>query len=156
MVIRTEGTVFVKPKARGLRALPKSAALCVAAVFAGVLVGCVTLKDAPNMAPLNVSWEWKPSDNCTKQSPAFTIASIPADTKTLDFKMVDLDVPSFNHGGGTVAYSGSGSIPAGAFLYTGPCPPSGVHRYEFTVTAINAAGDTALGRGKAVRTFPPR
>jgi len=69
--------------------------------------------------------------------------------------MTDLDVPSFTHGGGTVKYTGSGSIPAGAFSYTGPCPPS-PHDYEFEVTAINAAGDTVLGRGKAVKSFPPK
>jgi len=132
----------------------KEAAFVIA--MTAVLGGCGTLKDAPNMSSLNVSWDWTQSDRCTRQSPAFTITNVPDGTKTLDFKMVDLNVPSFNHGGGTVAYSGASSIPAGAFSYLGPCPPTGPHQYEFTVTAINAAGDTALGRGKAVRAFPPR
>ncbi len=70
--------------------------------------------------------------------------------------MVDLDVPGFNHGGGSVQYFGAAQVTAGAFQYVGPCPPSGSHRYEFTVIAINESGDTALGRGKAMRVFPPR
>ena len=39
-----------------------------------------------------------------------------------------LDVPSFNHGGGDVAYKGQSSVPCGALRnYTPPSPPSGSH-----------------------------
>ena len=60
-----------------------------------------------------------------------------------------------NHGGGTVAYDGSGVIPAGALKsgYNGPCPPSGSHRYEFTVKAVYAAG-VIVGQGKQTQSFP--
>ena len=126
--------------------------LAFTSVFSGILfVGTDT--KAQSVSALNVSWTWTLSEKCGFKSPAFTIGNIPADTKTLKFAMVDLDAPMFNHGGGTVAYSGSDAIPAGAFTYKGPCPPDS-HRYEFTVTAINAAGAT-IGRGKAVRSFPP-
>jgi hypothetical protein len=41
--------------------------------------------------------------------------------------MTDLNVPSFHHGGGTVAYSGQAAVPCGAFSsgFTGPSPPPG-------------------------------
>jgi hypothetical protein len=64
-------------------------------------------------------------------------------------------VPTWNHGGGTVTYDGSDIIPAGALKngYNGPCPPSGSHRYEFTVQAIDAAG-VVVGIGKEAHPFP--
>lgn len=106
---------------------------------------------------LGVAFSWAAKNRCSSTPPAFRISGIPPGTKTLHFKMTDLEVPSYPHGGGNVAYSGSGNIPEGAFFYRGPCPPSGArHNYEFVVTAINAAGDTILARGKAIRAFPPR
>jgi phosphatidylethanolamine-binding protein (PEBP) family uncharacterized protein len=120
------------------------------------LGACQTMKEAKNVAELGVSFAWKDSHRCSSVSPAFKIASVPSGTKTLKFWMTDLQVTSFTHGGGSVEYKGSGDIPEGAFGYTGPCPPSGSHQYEFKVTAINAAGDTVLGRGTAMRPFPPQ
>ena len=54
-----------------------------------------------------------------------------------------------------MTYDGSGVIPAGALKngYNGPCPPSGSHRYEFTVQAVDAAG-VVVGSGKKALSFP--
>ncbi len=61
----------------------------------------------------------------------------------------------YYHGGGSVDYAGSGDILAGAFGYSGPCPPLGeVHRYRWTVEALNADDDT-LAKGTATESFPP-
>ena len=51
--------------------------------------------------------------------------------------------------------TGSDVIPAGALQdgYNGPCPPSGSHRYQFTVKAIDAAG-VIVGTGQQTRRFP--
>ena len=119
------------------------------------LTGCQTLKDAPNMATLGVDFSWKNTSACSSKSPAFKISGVPDGTKTLKFWMTDLNVPSYTHGGGNVEHMGSGDIPAGAFSYTGPCPPSGSHKYQWEVTAINAAGDTIVGKGQATKPFPP-
>lgn len=109
---------------------------------------------AAGSAYLGVSFKWQASDECSSRSPAFTVSGVPGGTKYLRFKMVDLNVPDFPHGGGTVPYTGSGSIPAGAFSYSGPCPPYGRHNYKWTVEALDAAGNT-LATGTAVRPFPP-
>jgi phosphatidylethanolamine-binding protein (PEBP) family uncharacterized protein len=69
--------------------------------------------------------------------------------------MVDTNVPSFPHGGGTIAYQGSGSIPAGSFSYKGPCPPAGQHTYRWTVQALDANGKV-LAAAAASEKFPPR
>lgn len=120
------------------------------------LVGCQTTKEAKNLAKIGVSFSWSGTESCSSTSPAFQVAGVPAGTAKLVFEMTDLDVPTFNHGGGTVAYSGQAEIPAGAFSYTGPCPPSGSHDYRFDVSALSASGDTVLGRGSATRPFPPK
>ena len=124
--------------------------------FALALASCQTTKDAANVAPLEVQFDWTLQDKCNGTSPAFIVRGIPAGTASLSFRMTDLDVPSYDHGGGTVANDGSGKVARGAFTYVGPCPPSGSHRYQFAVTALNASGDTILGRGTAMRVFPPK
>ncbi len=133
----------------------KTLKFATVAASIALLAACQTTKDAPNLAALSVDWTWEKKHGCSSKPPAFNIGGIPAGTKTLKFEMTDLNVPSYDHGGGTVTYSGSGNIPEGAFSYKGPCPPIGAHDYRFVVTAINAAGDTALGRGQATQAYPP-
>ena len=130
--------------------------LTILAILSFFTVACSSIKEAQNMVEIDVAFEWSAADRCSVKSPAFTISNVPAETKSLAFRMTDLNVLSYSHGGGTVPYTGSGLIPAGAFSYKGPCPPAGAHDYEFTVTAVNAAGDTVVARGKAVRSFPPK
>lgn len=68
---------------------------------------------------------------------------MPQDTAKLRFAMTDLNVPSFHHGGGTVAYSGQTAVPCGAFSsgFTGPSPPPGqVHTYQFSIKALGPNG----------------
>jgi phosphatidylethanolamine-binding protein (PEBP) family uncharacterized protein len=88
----------------------------------------------------------------TSPSPALSLSGVPAGTATLDLRMVDLDAPSFRHGGGKVRYSGQPRIAPGAFQFIGPCPPQ-THRYEWTVTAEDAAG-RPIGTARAVKTYP--
>ena len=65
-------------------------------------------------------------------------------------------MPNWNHGGCAVVPDSSGIIAAGTTKsgYNGPCPPSGRHRYEFSVKAMAADG-SIVGFGKAMRLFPP-
>ena len=116
-----------------------------------VLAGCNAGGSPPaaNLPSLNVAFKW-----CGSGSPAFTIGKIPADAKTLRFKLVDRDVPTWNHGGGEVL--AAASVPCGAITgaYNGPNPPAGqVHTYEWTVTALNASG-AAVAVGTASRRYP--
>jgi phosphatidylethanolamine-binding protein (PEBP) family uncharacterized protein len=91
-------------------------------------------------------------------SPNFELKDVPAGTAKLNFVMTDLDVPSFHHGGGTVAYGGHATVPCGAFTATflPPSPPRGkVHSYEFTIRALGADG-AELATTTAQRKFPDR
>jgi len=108
---------------------------------------------------LVVDWDWKRSHECKPVSPAIKVTGIPADARSLVVSMIDHDMRSFDHGGGTVAVSGEPSftLPEGALKsYKGPCPPnfrSFGHDYEFIVRAIGADGKTELARGSKVKTF---
>jgi len=86
-------------------------------------------------------------------NPNFKLSQVPQGTKKIKFKMVDRNVPRFNHGGGTVKYDGQSSIGPGAFKYKSPCPPGGRHTYEWTATAIGKGGKK-LGTAKASRKYP--
>lgn len=88
-------------------------------------------------------------------SPDFSLSAVPKGTTKLRFNMVDQQAPSFQHGGGTVAYSGQKGVPCGALgNFVGPSPPPPqVHTYEFTIEALDASG-SVIGTAKARRKFP--
>jgi len=99
----------------------------------------------------SASFSW-----CGAGSPSFELKDVPAATAKVQFAMTDLNVPSFHHGGGTVAYAGQPSVPCGAFSsgFTGPSPPPGqVHTYQFSIKALGASGGV-LATTTAQRKFP--
>lgn len=103
---------------------------------------------------LGVAFEWRPTKKYfDSKSPPFTITKVPPETRTLTFRMVDRNAPSYNHGGGKVAYRGESQISYGAFRYKGPCPPSGSHTYSWTIKALDAKGKT-VAEGKSSKKFP--
>ena len=92
-----------------------------------------------------------------KIHPPLTISGIPNNTKSLSIIIDDPDAPSgtFNHwvvwnispdtteipAGMVPQKSQEGTNSAGNIGFTPPCPPSGSHRYFFTVYAL----DTTIG-----------
>lgn len=117
-----------------------------------VAAAALIVMSTPAMAAMSVSFTWGQTTSCfDKNSPPFTVSGVPAGTKTLKFKMTDLDAPDYPHGGGEVAFTGQKSIPYGAFKYTGPCPPT-THTYRFDVRALDGAGKE-LGKASAKQRF---
>ena len=96
-------------------------------------------------------------------SPPLTLSGIPADAVSLALIMDDPDAPGgtwvhwveFNiaprtqipTGAGVLGTQGRNSF--GTTGYGGPCPPSGTHRYFFTVYALSAELELAGGATKA-------
>ncbi|WP_161594587.1 YbhB/YbcL family Raf kinase inhibitor-like protein [Marimonas lutisalis] len=111
-------------------------------------------------AEMSLSFSWGDIPLCTTGrpnivgNPAFALTGVPEGTDRIVFKLKDLDVPGYDHGGGTVKVkmSGSGTIPSGVFKYKSPCPPSGRHTYEWTATAKQ--GGKTLATAKARRQYP--
>jgi len=123
--------------------------LCFAAAAGLAMAAAPSRADA-----FTARFSWAGIAACEKVSPAFELAGVPAGTKHLRFEMRDLDVPSFRHGGSTVAYQGD-AVKQGAIRYIGPCPPRGErHRYRWTIEALDTAGKV-VGTVRATATFPP-
>ncbi len=109
-------------------------------------------------AEMTLAFDWGKIPRCTTgrpntvPSPTFVLKGVPKGTTTVTFRLKDLDVPSYNHGGGKVKMATSGKVPSGVFKYKSPCPPSGRHTYEWTATA--KAGNKTLASAKARKTYP--
>ncbi len=114
------------------------------------VAACALLLTASGAFAFSASFAW-----CSG-SPSFALTDVPQGTAKLQFAMTDLNVPSFHHGGGTVAYSGQAAVPCGAFTsgFTGPSPPPGqVHTYQFSIKALGPNG-AVLATTTARRKFP--
>jgi phosphatidylethanolamine-binding protein (PEBP) family uncharacterized protein len=123
------------------------------AVITTLVVADITRSAAIAMS---LSFSWAGVARCTPRPPAFRLSEVPAGTSQLAFNMVDLDLPSFPHGGGTISYQGGDQVAAGSFSYQGPCPPEGQHHhYRWTVKALDVGGRT-LATTSAAKSFPPR
>jgi phosphatidylethanolamine-binding protein (PEBP) family uncharacterized protein len=129
----------------------------------GLLVIMIFLFVTPVIAAeFAVSFEWGDIPLCTSgqpnsvPNPRFVLSNVPEGTKFIQFTMTDLDAPNYNHGGGTIDYTGNNTIEPGAFTYQSPCPPSGTHRYQWTATAKKKTGlfSGSLGMAKATKSYP--
>lgn len=120
-----------------------------------LLSACSSIPVVKDASKLDVSVEWTDKSGCSLTSPPIRIKNAPKETKFIDVYMVDLNMPSFRHGGGMVAYDGSGLIAEGALSsFKGPCPPGTTHTYEFTVDALNADKSLIVGQGKVSKKYP--
>jgi phosphatidylethanolamine-binding protein (PEBP) family uncharacterized protein len=126
-------------------------------VFFTSLAAAVSFSSAASA--FSVKAEWGSGSGCSSVAPAFSVSKVPAGTAKLAFRMVDLNLPSYPHGGGEVAFSGKTSFGQGEAFggasssYLGPCPPpTETHRYEWTVQALDGGGKV-LGTAKAVLPF---
>src|SRR5258706_15881983 len=118
-------------------------------------IGAVDLACSDAIA-MSLSFSWTGVARCSSNPPAFTLSDVPPGTSRLAFNMIDLNLPSYPHGGGTISYQGGGQIAAGSFSYKGPCPPEHQrHNYRWTVKALDAGGKT-LATTSATSAFPPR
>ncbi len=107
-----------------------------------------------------IRFDWKGLERCTSghpdtvANPRFVLEDVPEGTKYIRFRLKDLDVPQYDHGGGVVRYTGQKEIAPGAFTYRSPCPPDGVHTYEWTATALGSRTGRPLAIARARRKYP--
>jgi len=107
-----------------------------------------------------IDFGWQGLTLCTTgrpnrvQNPAFALSDVPEGTRYIRFKLVDLDVPGYHHGGGVVAYTGQKTIAPGAFKYKSPCPPNGGHIYEWRATAQTRKNGGRISTASRARAYP--
>lgn len=122
----------------------------LAAAFSGL--------SSPVLADFSITFTWGDIPLCTSgypnrvPNPRFVVKDLPAGTTSIQFRLTDLDVPGYDHGGGKVKMGTDSVIEPGAFKYKSPCPPSGSHTYEWKATA--KAGGKTLGTATARRRYP--
>jgi phosphatidylethanolamine-binding protein (PEBP) family uncharacterized protein len=122
----------------------------------GLVLAGTTVGQAADFA---IGFDWGNLKRCTSgnpntvDNPRFSLKNVPAGAASIRFKLVDRNVPGYNHGGGTAKFAGGAAIAPGAFKYKSPCPPDGRHTYEWTATALDAAGKK-LGEAKARKAYP--
>lgn len=115
---------------------------------------------ATSASAFEINFTWDGLKLCTSgnpnrvSNPAFALKGVPAGTKFIRFKLVDLDVPQYNHGGGVVKYQGQDVIKPGAFKYKSPCPPNGKHTYRWTATAQTKKNGGKLATAQKSRQYP--
>jgi hypothetical protein len=125
----------------------------------GLIVMAGLLGSATQVFAFGISFDWAGLKSCTSGnpnsvgSPAFHLSAVPAGTAKINFRMNDNNVPDYNHGGGTVVYSGGAVIKHGSFTYQSPCPPDGRHTYTWTAIAYDKSGKK-IGVAKASKQYP--
>ncbi len=102
---------------------------------------------------MSATFSWSGIPACSTISPAFRVTNTPRSTVSLRFTLKDLDAPSFNHGGSTIAFDRKDKVAKGAITYKGPCPPRGrSHMYEWTIEALDNTG-IVIDSFEAARPF---
>jgi hypothetical protein len=117
-------------------------------ILAAMAALCINFSHASDVeGHLDFSFEWGDIPRCTNgnpntvSNPIFTFPSIPDNAQWATFKLKDVQVPMYNHGGGrvelegntTIDENGNTIIDTGKFSYKSPCPPSGRHGYRWQV-----------------------
>ena len=125
-----------------------------------ILLFLITTTEYLYAQTLNVDFKWMLKHQCSKSSPELKVENIPKGTVEMRIQMIDLDMRTFNHGGGNLkneaGFPTTFTIAEGALQsYTGPCPPnfsSFGHDYEFFVVAVDKQNNE-VGKGSKKKTF---
>ena len=109
-------------------------------------------------AQMAIDFEWRLEHRCSKTSPVLIVTGVPTGAARLAANMIDNDMISYVHGGGSVDMPDQPNfeISSGALKnYKGPCPPNFSnfgHEYSWTVQAIDASGKV-LGAATTTKNF---
>jgi phosphatidylethanolamine-binding protein (PEBP) family uncharacterized protein len=124
-------------------------------VLSTLIIGSCT-GESNYAAAIGVEFEWQPIDYGSQKNPEIRLTGVPAGTKRFFVSLVDLNVSTYDHGGGFVDNDGSGIIASGSIRgnYNGPAPwlPDMIHDYEITVKACDE-NKKVVGIGKKVKKF---
>ena len=145
---------FEKPKS--VVAVSKKVSILVVVIMLLIFNLCSCTDKYKDAIVMGVNFEWQPIDNGSRDNPKISLTNVPEGTKRFYVSLIDLDIKTYDHGGGYVDNDGSGTIQRGSIEgnYNGPAPwlPDMIHDYEITVEAYDENGKV-IGIGKGVRKF---
>ena len=148
--------IYPFEKAESVVAIPKKALIIVVVIMLSIFNFCSCTDKHKDAIVMGVDFEWQPIDNGSRDNPKILLTNVPEGTKRFFVSLIDLNIKTYDHGGGYVDNDGSGTIQRGAIEgnYYGPAPwlPDMIHDYEITVEAYDK-NDKVIGIGKKVRKF---
>ncbi len=100
------------------------------------VTSCATV-DASKLPKIGVDVAFGQKNKCQGVSPEIRLTNVPAGVVSYEVTLTALDVPSFHHWSQTIAAAGPVITEGAGRGYYGPCPPSGTHRYQMQVTALD-------------------
>jgi phosphatidylethanolamine-binding protein (PEBP) family uncharacterized protein len=125
-----------------------------ALVLAMLPASISTAADTSKRPPIGVDFAFGQKNKCGGVSPEIRLTNVPAGVTSYAVRLTDLDVPSFQHWSQTIPATGSVIREGVGSGYYGPCPPSGTHRYQIKVTALDgqkkplASGERTVAAGR--------
>jgi|SRR5215468_1001648 len=125
------------------------ALLALAVTFA---VGGGASAETSNLPQLGVDFTFGPKHKCQGISPEIRLGNVPGGIASYEVTLTDLDVPSFHHWSQTVRAEGPIIREGAGSSYFGPCPPSGTHRYQIKVVALDGQNRAVASGEKVVVT----
>lgn len=121
-----------------------------------IFIVCSCTGETENLPTIGVEFEWQAIDFGSSENPEIRLTGVPEGTKRFYVGLVDLNISTYDHGGGFVGNDGSGVIARGAVKgnYSGPAPwlPDMVHDYEITVKAYDE-NEKMIASGQMVKKF---
>jgi phosphatidylethanolamine-binding protein (PEBP) family uncharacterized protein len=143
-------------KRKSIMANPKKASILVLLSIISIFNLCFCTDKHKDAMVMGVDFEWQPIDYGSNDNPKILLTNVPEGTKRFFVSLVDLNITTYDHGGGYVDSNGSGIISRGSIKgnYNGPAPwlPNMIHDYEITVKAYDE-NDRVIGIGKKARKF---
>ena len=143
-------------KTKSVLVKPKKASILVVLCIISIFNFCFCADKHKDAIVMDVDFEWQPIDYGSSDNPKILLANVPEGTKRFFVSLVDLNITTYDHGGGYVDSNGSGIISRGSIKgnYNGLAPwlPDMIHNYEITVKAYDE-NDRIIGIGKKVRKF---
>lgn len=130
--------------------------LFLSVIMLSIPIICSCANETENIAEMGVDFEWQRTDFGSTENPEIRLTGVPEGTKRFFVGLVDLDISTYDHGGGFVDNDRTAHIARGTVKgnYNGPAPwlPDMIHDYEITVKAYDE-DEKLIGVGKNVKKF---
>ena len=126
----------------------------LAALVLAILPATISAAADRSKLPIGVNFAFAQKNKCGGISPEIRLTNVPAGVTSYAVRLTDLDVPSFQHWSQTIPATVSVIRERVGSGYYGPCPPSGTHRYQIKVTALDgqkkplASGERTVAAGR--------
>lgn len=101
---------------------------------------------------MTLDFSFAAANKCQGRSPELRLRHVPYGTRIYAVTLTDLEVPAFRHWQQKLPAKGNRIAEGVGSGYFGPCPPSGEHRYQIVVQALDGSGKVLASASRTVRS----